>query len=260
MRWYGNRQCIILLNLNLLAQILKGYAVIIVHLLLGVLILIGTQKLKLPLWLNSSAFTLILFLLINIADEILLRPDEPIKEYWSIRKIHYLFVGALAGILIGIIPEILSLLTGNSRMDDIKLTRNFSVISILLMLVVAGWEELWFRGLYLNFCRKYLSPVHISLVTGLLFMLVHTLNPEINLAQSGPTLFFAGALLTLLYFHFQNIWLPLGIHFGNNYLGTIMDTSSNGLFFGNEGYINAMVLATLYLYFIFMMHKKVFPN
>ena len=90
----------------------------------------------------------------------------------------------------------------------------------------------------------------------LLFMLVHLLNPDITLLKSGPTLFFAGAFLTLVYFHFKTIWLPIGIHFGNNYL-TLRSNLDGHWLFGEEGYFEATILAILFLIFVKLeMHKS----
>lgn len=74
--------------------------------------------------------------------------------------------------------------------------------------------------------------------------------------KAGPALFFAGALLTLLYLQFKNIWLPVGIHFGNNYLSSLVQSPvNNHIVFGNDGYLSAIVLALLYLYFVGRQRK-----
>ncbi|MBL4755636.1 MAG: CPBP family intramembrane metalloprotease [Flavobacteriales bacterium] len=127
--------------------------------------------------------------------------------------------------------------------------------------MVVGWEELWFRGLFLNYCNKYLSAINLSLTMGLLFMLIHLLNPDINLIKTGPTLFLAGATLTLLYFYFKNIWLPIGLHFGNNYFGSLVETNiDDHLFFGNEGYLNAIILGGLFLLFMIKSKSQTVAN
>jgi membrane protease YdiL (CAAX protease family) len=80
-------------------------------------------------------------------------------------------------------------------------------------------------------------------------MLVHLLNPKIDLLKTGPTLFFAGALLTIVYFYFKTIWLPIGLHLGNNY--AIIDTTiEKDWLIGNEGYVGAFILAVLFLLFV----------
>lgn len=86
-------------------------------------------------------------------------------------------------------------------------------------------------------------------------MMVHLLNPEINLLKTGPTLFFAGAFLTIVYFYFKTIWLPIGLHFGNNYL-IIQSNLDTHWLFGNEGYLGAIILALLFLLFVKLIINK----
>ena len=87
-------------------------------------------------------------------------------------------------------------------------------------------------------------------------MLMHILNPKINLLQVGPALFFAGALLTILYFNYKTIWLPIGLHFGNNIVGSFVTTTKeNDVFFGGDGYLSAMLLAGLFFFFVIRSKK-----
>ena len=122
-------------------------------------------------------------------------------------------------------------------------------------MAIVAWEELWFRGIFLNQCRKKISAINISVTIGLLFMLVHLLNPEISLLTTGPTLFFAGAFLTIVYFYFKTIWLPIGLHFGNNYL-TVNSNLESHWFLGNESYFGAIILAGLFFLFVKLTKNK----
>lgn len=45
-----------------------------------------------------------------------------------------------------------------------------------------------------------------------------------------------GAFLTIVYFYFKTIWLPIGLHFGNNYITIQSDLDEHWLY-GNEGYL-----------------------
>lgn len=89
----------------------------------------------------------------------------------------------------------------------------------------------------------------------LLLMLMHILDHKINLLQAGPAFLFAGALLTILYFNYKTIWLPIGLHFGNNVVGSFVTaTNENDVFFGGDGYLSAMLLAGLF--FLFVVRSK----
>lgn len=229
--------------------------------LLGLIILIVFQQLKMPAWLNSSAVIFIFFLLVNLTDTYIFKLTKELKEYWALRKLHYLIIGILAGAVIATIPDLIAFMIGHSGIENTSFNTDFTFSSIALTLMIVGWEELWFRGLFLNYCRKYLSAINLSLTMGLLFMLIHIFNPDINLTKTGPTLFFAGATLTILYFYYKNIWLPIGLHFGNNYFGSIIETKmDNHLFFGSEGYLNAIILGALFWIFMIKMKKITAAN
>lgn len=245
-----------------LNKTLKSYLIILGHVILGLIILILTQRLKQPDWLNTSILVFTAFLLLNLTYCYILRLKKELKEFWTPRKLHYLIIGVLAGFLIAIIPTIIALVTGQSNSSDISLNPDLSISAIALTFIIVGWEELWFRGLFLNYCYRYLSAINLSLTMGLLFMLIHIFNPEIDLIRTRPTLFFAGASLTILYFYYQNIWLPIGLHLGNNFFGSIIETTKTDdhLFFGNEGYFNAIILGGLFLTFAVKMKINTATN
>lgn len=207
------------------------------------------QLLKTPDWLNSAFIVLTLFVIINIVTAKILKLKTEIKTFWGFKKIYFLPIGILAGGLIAVSPTLAGLLTGASKFSELKFDTTFTLTSIAVTLAIVAWEELWFRGIFLNYCNRNLSTINISITIGLLFMLVHLLNPEINLLKTGPTLFFAGVFLTIVYFYFKTIWLPIGLHFGNNYLILQSNLDKHWLF-GNEGYFGAIILAILCVIFI----------
>jgi len=236
---------------------LKSYLVIPGHLITGLIIVAGIQQLKLPVWLNTSVLIFIAFLFLNLAHLYVFKLKNEINEFWSLRKMYYFPVGIIGGGLISISPTIIGLLTKQISFSEITFNPAFSLSSILLTFVIISWEELWFRGIFLNYCNRHLSAINLSLTIGFLFMLAHALNPKMDLLKTGPTLFFAGALLTILYFYYKTIWLPLGLHFGNNYLGSIIETKSEtDMLFGNEGYMGAIILAALFILFLVKTKKS----
>lgn len=234
---------------------LKNYLTILIFLIVGMLVMGIAQLFKTPDWLNSAFIVLALFVIVNIATAKIFNLKTEIKTFWSIKKIYLLPIGILAGGLIAVSPVLAGLLTGATHFSELKFDTKFTLSSIAVTLAIVAWEELWFRGIFLNYCNRNLSAIHISITIGLLFMLVHLLNPEINLLKTGPTLFFAGAFLTIVYFYFKSIWLPIGLHFGNNYL-TIQSNLDKHWLFGNEGYFGATVLALLFLLFVKLTINK----
>ncbi|WP_295677869.1 CPBP family intramembrane glutamic endopeptidase [uncultured Empedobacter sp.] len=207
------------------------------------------QLFKTPDWLNSAFIVLALFVLVNITTTKIFNLNTEIKNFWCLRKIYFLPIGIIAGGIIAVCPILAGILTGATTFSELKLETTFTVTSIFVTLAIVAWEELWFRGIFLNYCNRHLSAINISITIGLLFMLVHLLNPEINMIKTGPTLFFAGAFLTIVYFYFRTIWLPIGLHFGNNYF-TIQSNLNEHWIYGSEGYLGAIILAILFLTFV----------
>ncbi len=236
----------------------KNYLVIIGHLTVGLAILIASQQLKLPSWLNISVILFIAFLLLNLTHLYIFKLDKELREYWSLRKVIFLLFGVIGGTLIALCPAVIGVITGRLNSSEFTINSDISISSIGLTFLIIGWEELWFRGLFLNYCHRQLSSINLSLTIGLLFMLLHILNPKIDLLKTGPALFFAGALLTILYFYYKTIWLPIGLHFGNNFTGTILNTNNEtDILFGNEGYIGTIVLAGLFFLFLIKTKKLI---
>jgi membrane protease YdiL (CAAX protease family) len=240
---------------------LKSYLVIFGHLTIGVIILISTQKITLPEWLNVSIIVFIAFLILNLIHLYVFKLDREVKEFWTLRKIPFLFLGVFGGALIALSPMVIGLATQQQTFSEITFNSDISIISIGLTFIIISWEELWFRGLFLNYCQKHLSSINLSLTIGLLFMLIHILNPKIDLLKTGPSLFFAGALLTILYFYYKTIWLPVGLHFGNNFIGTVLNTKNDSdVLFGNDGYVSAIVLSGLLLVYVIKTRKLKMNN
>ena len=234
-------------------KVLIAQLVILTNVLIGLIALLVFQSVKLPEWLHSSLPILIAFLLINLLNVRIFSLQESMTEFWSIKKIKFLGIGVLAGAVMIMLPGLMAWLLGYA----VSFNPQFNLYSILITLLIVSWEELWFRGLFLNHAKKHISAINLSLIMGLLFMLIHVFNPNIDLMKTGPTLFLAGACLTLLYFYFKTIWLPLGMHFGNNYFGDfIAIEAKNHLVFGAEGYANAIILAALFLIFIFLSKQN----
>lgn len=234
---------------------LQKFLIIILYLVIGLGVMGIAQLFKTPEWLNSAFIVLALFVIVNLVTAKILNLKTEIKMFWGFKKIYFLPIGILAGGVIAVSPTLVGLLTGATHFSELKFDTAFTLTSITVTLAIVAWEELWFRGIFLNYCNRNLSAIHISICIGLLFMLVHLLNPEINLLKTGPTLFFAGAFLTIVYFYFKTIWLPIGLHFGNNYL-TIQSNLDKHWLLGNEGYFGATVLALLFLLFVKLTINK----
>jgi membrane protease YdiL (CAAX protease family) len=172
-----------------------------------------------------------------------------------------MLVGIAAGFLLIIIPLAFALATRQLGTGDISFGR-FTILSVLLTFLTTTWEELWFRSLLLNHAARHLPAAIITIIMGALFTLIHLLNPEINLLKNGPVLFLAGVLLTALYFYYRTIWLPVGLHFGNNFFGNLIHSSlEDHNVYGSEGYIYVSILLLPAIYYMFRLQRKnILPN
>ncbi len=213
------------------------------------------QLFKTPHWLNSAFIVLTLFIVVNISTAIILNLKTEIKTFLGFKKIYFLPIGIVVGGIIAVSPILAGLLARATTFSELKLDTTFTLTSIVVTLAIVAWEELWFRGVFLNYCNRHLSVINISITIGLLFMLVHLLNPEINMLKTGLTLFFAGAFLTIVYFYFKTIWLPIGLHFGNNFF-TVQSNLNEHWLLGNEGFFGAIILTILFLTFVKLTLNK----
>ena len=228
----------------------KSYLLILGNLAIGILLLIAAKKFPLPNWLNTPTLLLIAFGCLNLIYIFVFKLSKDFKTFWSLRKFPFLIWGLLAGISVALSPILIGLLTAQIQLSELSINPKLSIYSIGITFLIVSWEELWFRGLFLNHCKKYISPIGISITIGLLFTLVHLLNPSFDLLKSGPTLFFAGALLTILYFYYMSFWLPLAFHFGNNITESTVQTNADlGLFLGSDGYMTTIILAALFIFY-----------
>ena len=147
-----------------------------------------------------------------------------IAEYLSIQKIGYLLVGFLVGVVIHLLPMVLA--KGSSAFTAINWGEALASVTFtgfFLTFATILWEELWFRAPVLNLAELRRQEVMFSFYNGLLFALLHVLNPKIKLAVEGPELFMAGTFLTLAYFQSRSLYLPVGLHFGNNLMGALLE-------------------------------------
>lgn len=102
-------------------------------------------------------------------------------------------------------------------LNQVKLLEPPTVSNLLLfhifgLLIAAFLEEIIFRGLILQSLNMRFSDTTSLIVSSLLFMFAHSMNPGFSLIAAINT-FFAGALLAFMYLKTRNLWLPIFFHF-----------------------------------------------
>lgn len=90
-------------------------------------------------------------------------------------------------------------------------------------------EELVFRGILFRIVEER-TGTWISLVLiGLLFGLLHLLNPSATLVGALAIAIEAGGMLTAAYIATRKLWVPIGLHFGWNFAASaIFSTTVSG--------------------------------
>lgn len=187
--------------------------------LLGIVFLFSSQKIGGAIGLSPTYVLLVLFAFLNGAVAWQAKLVGPALKTYSLSKIHHFILGVLIGttILVPIIPYFL--------LGEISLISpvEFNWIpSLWGTLCIVAWEELWFRGVPLQYAAEKYSKLGSCILFGLLFAGMHVFNPSMNLISDGLYLFTAGYSLGLLFFITGSMWAPIGAHFSNNFLALIL--------------------------------------
>ena len=120
-------------------------------------------------------------------------------------------------IAISVIFAILFLL-GTINLIDIKFDFNSFLSVFLKLLVMVIIEEIIFRSFFINGIKQFtLKENYIIFFSALVFAIVHLSNPNITLisvisASLGGVMYAYAFLIT------DQIWAPIGIHFGWNFI------------------------------------------
>ncbi|MCB0408403.1 MAG: CPBP family intramembrane metalloprotease [Bdellovibrionales bacterium] len=167
------------------------------------------KQIQTPEWL----FLLLAFLAFNLVIARLSGYWKNLMSAWSFKKIPYFILG----FTFGLFPSGIVALWVLSKQEIIDIHfGGLTITSILVTLAIGNREELWFRGIALELGSSQYSKLGAAAIFGLLFLGLHALNPQINLFEHGLELFLAGYTLSLVYFLFNGIWAPIGMHFSNN--------------------------------------------
>ena len=101
--------------------------------------------------------------------------------------------------------------------DLAGLPASFAVIAVLVIAVLTPvWEEVLFRGAFLDGLSRRLRPAVAIILSAALFAAVHIVP------LSFPYLFTLGIALALLRRFHQNLWAPILLHATNNALVVLL--------------------------------------
>lgn len=101
--------------------------------------------------------------------------------------------------------------------------------SLVLMVVVAWFEEVLFRGLVFRILEDGAGSMVALVVSAALFGGIHATNAHATFTAVAAIAIEAGVLLGAAYMFARNLWLPIGLHFAWNFFeGPVFGTAVSG--------------------------------
>jgi len=140
---------------------------------------------------------------------------------------------AIAGFLLALailgVGTIILYFSGHLQWTDIDFNGRELFIGFGMMLIIALYEEMVFRGYILNNLMDSFNKWVALLVSALLFAAFHIDNPSINIIPI-INIFLAGILLGINYIYTKNLWFAILFHLGWNFFqGPILGYKISGL-------------------------------
>jgi Predicted metal-dependent membrane protease len=135
-----------------------------------------------------------------------------------------------------------------------------SIFSVLIRAVFASvCEEVFFRGVLLNYLNKYRGKLFGITVSSLIFALPHITRYS-NLNEILSVLIM-GIVLGYIYIETKSLYMPIGLHFATDFFTSIVGTESEaGLFilginsrFGSAGLSRSILIISSFLYLILLV-------
>lgn len=120
-----------------------------------------------------------------------------------------------------------------SALDSLNISHSVFILFVT-MLFAAIWEEVAFRACILQMLSDSIDVHSSCIVVASSFGLLHLLSP-LSSPQIVISTFTSGMLLGYAYFYAGNLYLPIGIHFGWNFLNNLL---FSGKFYNIE-YLNS---------------------
>jgi hypothetical protein len=163
---------------------------------------------------------------------------EDIGMGWTRDSQRHLLLGTAAGIAGAAFATLLPLAFGAASFEkapDWSYTPGrLLFVSVLLLFGVAG-EEMMFRGYAFQILLREYSPPAVIGVFAVLFALAHADNPNasrLGLINTGLW----GALLGYAFLRARDLWLPIGLHFGWNWVLPLVGVHLSGFEMTLTGY------------------------
>lgn len=149
-----------------------------------------------------------------------------------------LLVGFASGVIAASLVTLLPLLAGAAELvpDPERPASAAGVLFVSAVLLFgAVGEELLFRGYAFQILTAVIGWIPTLLLSSCLFGLVHASNLNVSPLGIANTIGF-GVVLGYAFLRTGDLWLPIGVHFGWNWLLPLAGVSLSGFKIGVTGY------------------------
>ena len=170
----------------------------------------GSALAVLPLGVGSAVVAVLLYRWIVSRTE-----RRAVDEHSSTGAIRPLLLGAVVGIGLFTLA-----IAGIAALGGYHVTGPGTVQGLLwyvgFMAMAAVSEELLFRGILLRHVERWFGTWIALIGTGIVFGLMHLLNPDATLWGAIAIAVEAGGMLGAAWIATRRLWLPIGLHLGWN--------------------------------------------
>jgi membrane protease YdiL (CAAX protease family) len=149
-----------------------------------------------------------------------------------------LAIGIVTGIVAATLVTLLPLALGMAEMKpdpDLPASASGALFVTVLLLFGAIGEELLFRGYAFQILARGIGPVPTLIFSAALFGAVHMANLNATALGIANTAGF-GVVLGYAFLRTGELWLPIGIHFGWNWMLPVAGVNVSGFRIGMTGY------------------------
>ena len=163
---------------------------------------------------------------------------EDIGMNWTRDSSRHLLLGAAAGaaaaLLVTVVPAAAGLASFEPAPGWAYQPGRLLFTSVLLLFGVVG-EEMMFRGYAFQILLRHYKPWIVIPGFAVLFALAHAGNPGVSRLGLLNTALW-GFLLGFAFFRSHDLWLPIGLHFGWNWILPLAGVSLSGFEMSLLGY------------------------
>ena len=98
----------------------------------------------------------------------------------------------------------------------------YNMITVIIVAIQSGSEEILYRGYYYQRLRKgYKDPLFAILVNPIPFVLTHLFNPGVTVLAL-INIYVIGILLSMMVYYFDSLWFAIAFHSAWNYTQNVI--------------------------------------